>query len=71
MEKIPEMISTKDLAYICDIFNWNDVMNKKISFYLDGIVDEEIKSEFTKLQKLHSDNCEQLIKLLNEGDPNE
>lgn len=30
MEKIPNMISTKDLSYISDMFNWHLVAAKKI-----------------------------------------
>ena len=33
MKKIPCMISTKDMAYITDIFNWNMNAYNKINFY--------------------------------------
>ena len=29
MKNIPEMISTKDIAYIKDMFNWNYILFKK------------------------------------------
>ncbi len=33
MKDIPEMISTKDSAYIKDMFNWNYVAYKKFDNY--------------------------------------
>ena len=34
MKNVPEMISTKDSAYIKDMFNWNFVAMKKFDDYL-------------------------------------
>lgn len=30
MEKVPDMISTKDLSYIEDMFNWHFIICKKL-----------------------------------------
>jgi hypothetical protein len=71
MKKVPDMISTKDLAYIKDIFNWNIIASKKIEVYLENTDDEEISKELNKLNKLHLKNCKELIKILKESDFNE
>lgn len=71
MKKIPNMISSKDLAYISDMFNWNITAAKKIEFYLDFCEDEELCKELTKLNKVHMKNCQNLTKLLEIGDGNE
>ncbi len=71
MEKIPNMISTKDLAYISDMFNWNMTAAKKIEHYLSTCTDQEVCKEFTKLNKLHLQNCQNLTKLLESSENNE
>lgn len=71
MKKIPNMISSKDLSYITDMFNWNIIAAKKIQFYLESCEDEDLCKELTKLNKIHLKNCETLTKLLENGDDNE
>lgn len=71
MKKIPNMISSKDLAYISDMFNWNITAAKKIECYLKTCKDEEVIKEFTKLEKMHMKNCQSLTKLLESSDDNE
>ena len=44
MNEVPVMISTKDLAYLSDMFEWQFVMCKKINHYCSEVNDEEIKS---------------------------
>lgn len=71
MKKIPNMISSKDLAYISDMFNWNMTTSKKIEYYLNSCEDEELCKELTKLNKIHLKNCQSLTKLLENGDNND
>ena len=71
MKKIPNMISTKDLSYISDMFNWNITAAKKIACYLKSCKDEDVVKEFTKLEKLHIKNCQNLTKILESCDDNE
>lgn len=71
MKRIPNMISSKDLAYISDMFNWNMTAAKKIEHYLKTCKDEEVCKEFTKLNKLHLKNCQNLTKLLESSETNE
>lgn len=68
MKDIPEMISTKDSAYIKDMFNWNYVAYKKFDSYLENIQDEEISKLVENLVDMHFKNCNNIIKLLESGD---
>lgn len=71
MKNIPSMISSKDLAYISDMFNWNMTASKKIEFFLKSCKDEDLCKELTKLNKIHIKNCQSLTKLLENGDKND
>lgn len=68
MKKIPNMISSKDLAYISDMFNWNITLQKKTDAYLKTCKDEELCKELNKLNKMHKKNCQNLVKLLESCD---
>lgn len=68
MEKVPKMISTKDLSYIKDMFNWNYLTLKKLQDYSECIEAEGVSEQFKELIDLHQDNCKNLIKLLGDGD---
>ena len=51
MEKIPNMISTKDLSFIEDMFNWNFTVCKKAYNYSNLVTDENISKFLKMLQK--------------------
>ena len=70
MKNVPEMISTKDRAYIKDMFNWNFVAMKKFDDYIENVENEEIAKKISSLADMHFKNCNTLIKLL-EGETNE
>lgn len=64
MEKVPTMISTKDLSYISDMFNWNFTAAKKALCYSNEVNDMEIKSELEKVYKMHKEISKELIDIL-------
>ncbi|MDD2181019.1 MAG: spore coat protein [Bacilli bacterium] len=64
MDRVPNMISTKDLSYISDIFEWHFVASKKCGHYANEVIDEEIKKELGKLQKMHANYCQKIVTLL-------
>jgi hypothetical protein len=68
MEKVPDMISTKDLAYIKDMFNWNYLMLKKLNDYCECLDDEEVSEHFKEMINMHQNNLNQLVKLLEDGE---
>lgn len=64
MNTVPNMISTKDLAYFKDMFNWHFVIAKKAQHYECMIQDKEILEECQKLSKMHLEICNSIIKIL-------
>ena len=66
MDKVPVMISTKDLSYISDMFNWNFTLAKKAYHYVNEVNDEEIKETIKKVAKFHTDVCNKLLNFLKE-----
>jgi len=71
MESRENMISTKDLSYIEDMFNWNFTATKKIHCYMEKVQNEEIKNFFENLYEGHKNICETLINMLNMEENNE
>lgn len=64
MEKVPAIISTKDLSYICDMFNWNFTAAKKALCYSKEVSDMEISNELEKVYKMHKQIATELINIL-------
>ena len=64
MKKVPNMISTKDLAYIEDMFNWNMILVHKLDLYLDSVTDDQIVEKLSSLRDMHLGNCCELINIL-------
>ena len=56
MNKVPKMISTKDLSYISDMFSWHNTLANKLTYYLETCDDKEVATAFQKLQKIHTKN---------------
>ncbi len=67
MQNVPNIISTKDLSYICDMFNWNFTMSKKALNYSNNVTDSEIKDELLNIFDMHKKICNQLLNILNGG----
>lgn len=64
MNKAPVMISTKDLAYLNDIFGWNFNASKEANHFSKEVSDPEIKEEITKIALMHSKICQDIINIL-------
>lgn len=64
MNNVPVIISTKDLSYICDMFNWNFTAAKKALKFSNEVTDPEIKSEFKKVYEMHKSIDESLLNIL-------
>lgn len=58
------MISTKDLAYLSDIFEWNFTAGKVANHYKEEVDNEEIKDMILKVFELHKRNCQKCIQTL-------
>lgn len=64
METVPVMISTKDLAYLSDIFEWNFTAAKVANHYLKEVQTEKINEFIRKVFEFHKDTCEKCIQML-------
>jgi hypothetical protein len=68
MNKVPNIISTKDLAYISDAIEWNYNAAKKSKSYEQEVVDEDISKALKKIYKMHKKISKDLLKLLGGND---
>ncbi len=64
MNEAPNIISTKDLAYIEDMLNWNYTLIKKVNEFKSLVKDKEIKKFFDKVSKTHLKDYEKLLTIL-------
>lgn len=62
--KAPNMISTKDLSYLEDIFEWNFNASKKANHYSSEIKIEVIKEIANNVAKMHAQICHKVIEIL-------
>ena len=52
--EMPNVISPKELLYLEDMMNWNFIMNKKISSYIECSESDEVKELLIKVRKMHN-----------------
>ena len=64
MNNVPAMISSKDLSYICDMFNWNFTAAKKALHYSEEVSDSEIKNELESIYEMHKEIASELLNIL-------
>ena len=64
MKTVPNIISTKDLAYIEDMLNWNFILIKKINNYLCCLKEENVIEVLNKAVKDLNKNYNELLGIL-------
>lgn len=64
MNEPPVMISTKDLSYISDIFEWNLVAGKTANHFVNEVEDEEIGNLLENVSNMHGNICKRLVRIL-------
>lgn len=65
MDTVPQMISTKDLSYISDMFEWNYTAYKQINSYISNIKQPEIKELLESARNMHYNHLLYLVSILN------
>jgi len=65
--EVPNIIGSKDLDYLSDMFNWNYIAYKKSVNFLDKITDNEIKEIFSKTSNVFHGNLSKVLNILNGG----
>ena len=68
MNQVPQMISTKDLAYLEDIFEWNLTASKKAYDYYELATDGQLKIAFEQVYQMHKTICNTILTILKEGE---
>lgn len=69
--KVPNIITGKDLDYLSDMFNWNYDALKKVNVGINNTEDEEIKKTLEEGYKLFKNNLNVILSILKEGGSNE
>ena len=64
MKQVPDMISTKDLDYLSDMFNWNFNASKVALHFSNEASDEDVKNIANEAAQMHSQICHKLIDIL-------
>ena len=64
MDKVPNIITGKDLDYFSDMFNWNFTASKVANSFSEEATDEEVKNKLHEVAVMHSNICKQLINIL-------
>jgi len=67
MNNVPNMISTKDLSYICDMFEWMATEAKKANHFSNEVQDETIKQKLQAVATMHTNHCQKLLSILQGG----
>lgn len=65
MDTVPQIISTKDLSYISDMFELNYTAYKQINYYLNNITEEGIIEILEDAKQMHYNHLVYLISILN------
>lgn len=64
MNQQSNTISTKDLSYFCDMFNWNLNCYNAFSHFASEIQDENIKQTIDEIALMHKESCEYVLGLM-------
>jgi len=70
-ENVPNIITSKDLDYLSDMFNWNYGAYKNMINAVDKVTDEEIRSILTKASDMFYGNMNVVLNILNNEVNNE
>ncbi len=70
-EQVPDIISSKDLDYLEDMFNYNYLGYKKIVNYIDMVNNLEIEEIMEKAGNTFNDNMQEILAILEQGGNNE
>lgn len=70
-EKVPNVITGKDLDYLSDMFNWNYGALKSNINAMEEVEDTEIKNIIEEATHVFNDNINTILNILANGGQNE
>lgn len=68
---VPNIISSKDLDYLSDMFAWNYGAIKMANASINSVSCEEIKNILQKAYNVFQNNLNEILNILKEGGSNE
>lgn len=69
--KVPNIITSKDLDYLSDMFNWNYGVYKSTVNAIGKVDDDDIKDILTSASEMFYKNMNTVLNILNSGVNNE
>ena len=69
--EVPNIISSKDLDYLSDMFNWNYEAYKKSVNFAESVEDSEIKQLIDKCSNTFHGTLTNILNILKNGGNNE
>ena len=70
-EKVPNIITGKDLDYLSDMFNWNYAAYKNTFNAISEVNNEDIKDVLTRASNMFYNNMNVILNILSSGVNNE
>ena len=64
MDTVPQIISTKDLSYLSDMFEWNITAFKQVNHFIGEVKDEEVKELLESLRNMHEEHLHFIVSIL-------
>ena len=65
-ETVPDILTGKDVDYLCDMFNWNYGALKKANSYLNMVSSFDIKKRLEEAISLFNENLNNVLNILKE-----
>lgn len=69
--EVPNIISTKDLDYLSDMFNWNFTAYKNSCNASNSVTDNELKMMLDKSSTVFNGSMNNILSIINGGGSNE
>lgn len=69
--RVPNIISSKDLDYLSDMFNWNYGAYKTSLNAANSVSDEELSLMLQKASNIFHSNMTKVLNIINNGGNNE
>lgn len=69
--EVPNIISTKDLDYLSDMFNWNYGAYKSSLNASNSVNDQELSNVLLKASNIFHSNLSKILNIINSGGNNE
>lgn len=70
-KKAPNIISTKDLDYLKDMFGWNHCIYKSVENYKNMVENKEIEKLMNESANVFYENMNTILSILENGEENE